>query len=232
LGGKISKIQRTRIESQSLGSRLSGISILGFGASWKPPEPERDVVRSILTVLEDKRVLYEDYNFENQGDVNQSLINIRAVLTDGIARVSDKSPAAQAFRIMRAACREFLTQPHSHPVLGKVVRRMIVGPPGDGPQSIVEEPIISNEDNFFAALGKLRGIFGQQLADIAYLYRIDLEEQLASILPPEPKVTISRGTIACSRWTGVSASASSAFENGSEHRQSAAMHGANASRPL
>src|SRR5262249_21733730 len=130
------------------------------------------------------------------------------------------------------ACREFLTQPHSHPVLGKVVRRMIVGPPGDGPQSIVEEPIISNEDNFFAALGKLRGIFGQQLADIAYLYRIDLEEQLASILPPEPKVTISRGTIACSRWTGVSASASSAFENGSEHGQSAAMHGANASRPL
>ncbi len=64
---------------------------------------------------------------------------------------------------------------------------MIVGPPGDGLQSIVEEPIISNEDNFFAALGKLRGIFGQQLADIAYLYRIDLEEQLASILPPEPK---------------------------------------------
>jgi hypothetical protein len=183
----MSKIQRTRIESQSLGSRLSGISILGFGASWKPPEPERDVVRSILTVLEDKRVLYEDYNFENQGDVNQSLNNIRAVLTDGIDRVSDKSPAAQAFRIMRAACREFLKQPHSHPVLGKVVRRMIVGPPGDGPQSIVEEPIISNEDNFFAALGKLRGIFGQQLADIAYLYRIDLEEQLASILPPEPK---------------------------------------------
>jgi hypothetical protein len=53
----MSKIQRTRIESQSLGSRLSGLSILGFGASWKAPEPEMDVVRSVLTALDDKRVL-------------------------------------------------------------------------------------------------------------------------------------------------------------------------------
>jgi hypothetical protein len=183
---RLTKIQRTRIESQSLGSRLSGLSILGFGASWKPPEPERDVVRSILTALEDKRVLNEDYDFEIKDHVRQSLINIRAVLTDGIARISDKSPAAQAFRVMRAACREFLTQPHSDPLIGKAVSRLIVPPPGD-PSPIVEEPIKSNEDNFFAALGKLRGIFGQQLADIAYLYRVDLEEQLASILPPEPK---------------------------------------------
>jgi hypothetical protein len=182
----MSKIQPTRIESQSLASRLSGLSILGFGASWKAPESEREVVRSVLTALEDKRVLYEDYDFEIRTHVHQSLINIRAVLTDGIARTSDKSPAAQAFRIMRAACREFLSQPHSDPLFGRTVRRMVIPPPGD-PSPIVEKPFINNEDNFFAALGKLRGIFGQQIADIAYLYRIDLEEQLASILPSEPK---------------------------------------------
>lgn len=71
---------------------------------------------------------------------------------------------------MRAACRDFLTQPHAHPLLG---RRM-------GPHA-------RSEDNFFAALGKLRGVFGQQLALVAYLYRIDLEKELASILPPEPR---------------------------------------------
>ena len=54
----MSKIKRARIESQSLGSRLSGISIFGFGASWKAPEPERNVVRSVVSVLEDKRALY------------------------------------------------------------------------------------------------------------------------------------------------------------------------------
>jgi hypothetical protein len=48
-------------------------------------------------------------------------------------------------------------------------------------------PHARSEDNFFAALGKLRGVFGQQLALVAYLYRIDLEKELASILPPEPR---------------------------------------------
>jgi hypothetical protein len=90
-----------------------------------------NVVRSILTALEDKRVLYEYYDFEIKDHVRQSLINIRAVLTDSIARISDKSPAAQAFRVMRAACREFLTQPHSDPLIGKAVSRLIVPPPGD-----------------------------------------------------------------------------------------------------
>ena len=109
-------------------------------------------------------------NFEIDDQVTQSLIETRKVLTDGINRVSEKSPAAEAFRIMRAACRDFLTEPHAHPVLGRRLGRHA-----------------RNEDNFFAALGKLRGVFGQQLALIAYLYRIDLESELGSILPPEPK---------------------------------------------
>ena len=166
----MSKIKRARIESKTLGSRLSGLSIFGFGASWKAPEPERDVVRSVINILEDKRALYVDYNLEVEDQVNQSLIEIRRTLTDGINRVSEKSPAAEAFRIMRAACREFLTEPHAHPVLGRRMGRHA-----------------RDEDNFFAALGKLRGVFGQQLALIAYLYRIDLEGELGSILPPEPQ---------------------------------------------
>jgi hypothetical protein len=79
----MSKIKRARIESKTLGSRLSGLSILGFGASWKAPEPERDVVRSVINILEDKRALYVDYEFEIEDQVNQSLIEIRRILTDG-----------------------------------------------------------------------------------------------------------------------------------------------------
>jgi hypothetical protein len=82
----------------------------------------------------------------------------------------------------------------THPLLGRTVRRILVtrqpGDRTDRPSSVVEETKASgarSEDNFYAALGKLRGVFGQQLAVIAYLYRIDLEHQLASILPPEPK---------------------------------------------
>jgi hypothetical protein len=41
------------------------------------------------------------------------------------------------------------------------------------------------EEEYFIELGKLRAIFGMQIAVLAYLYKIDIEEGLASILPPE-----------------------------------------------
>jgi hypothetical protein len=190
----MSRIKRARIKSKTLGSRVTGLSAFGFGASWKAPEPERDVVQHIINVLEDKRALYVNRDREVRDHVNQSLCEIRNVLTDGINRVSSSSPAAQAFRIMRAACREFLSQPHSDPLMGKIVRRYYVLPP-PGIRSATDasalpkqdEPKLPAQDNFFAALGKLRGVFGQQLAVLAYLYRIDLEQDLATILPPEPQ---------------------------------------------
>ena len=39
---------------------------------------------------------------------------------------------------------------------------------------------------FFAALGSLRATFGTLIAVIAVHYQIDVEEELASILPVEP----------------------------------------------
>ncbi len=41
------------------------------------------------------------------------------------------------------------------------------------------------QEQFFIELGKLRSVFGQQLAVLGYLYGVDIEESLASILPPE-----------------------------------------------
>lgn len=41
-------------------------------------------------------------------------------------------------------------------------------------------------ETFLIALGTLRATFGQQIALLAHLYDIELEEHLAAILPPEP----------------------------------------------
>ena len=43
-------------------------------------------------------------------------------------------------------------------------------------------------ENFLIALGILRATFGQQIALLAHLYSVDLEEHLAAILPPVPDV--------------------------------------------
>ena len=101
------RIKRARVQSQTLASRLAGVSILGFGASWKAPEPERVVVRDVITALEDKRELYSQAVWEEPHHVVQSRFGIPDELTTGLKRVGDNSPAKDAFRIMRAACRDF-----------------------------------------------------------------------------------------------------------------------------
>jgi hypothetical protein len=165
------RIKRARVQSQSLASRLAGVSILGFGASLKAPEPERVVVRDVITALEDKRALYSQAVWEEPHHIVQSLFKIRDELTAGLKRAGDNSPAKDAFRIMRAACRDFLTltSAKAHEKNTGVMR-------GDH---------IWEQEQFFIELGKLRSVFGQQLAVLGYLYGVDIEESLARILPPE-----------------------------------------------
>ena len=110
------KLKRAKVQSQSLLNRLGGISAFGFGLSFKAPEPERQVVRDVITSLEDRRALYVSAISEQPDHVIKSIIEIRHELTAGLKRVGDKSPAKEAFRIMRAACRDFLpTDPITFP---------------------------------------------------------------------------------------------------------------------
>jgi hypothetical protein len=102
------RAKRAKVQSQSLASRLAGVSMLGFGVSWKAPEPERVVVRDIITALEDKRALYSQAVWEEPSHVVQSLFKIRDELTNGLKRVGDNSPAKDAFRIMRRHAETFL----------------------------------------------------------------------------------------------------------------------------
>lgn len=168
-----SKIKRARVQTQSLANRLAGVSILGFGASWKAPEPERVVVRDVITALEDKRALYSQAVWEEPAHVIKSVLHIRNELTSGLKRVADGSPAKDALRIMRATCRTFLTLTSTRAL---ETSREMMGRGG-----------MWEQEEFFTELGKLRAVFGQQLAVLGYLYGIDIEADLASILPPESK---------------------------------------------
>jgi hypothetical protein len=167
------RAKRAKVRSQSLAVRISGISALGFGVSWKAPEPERQVVRDVITALEDKRALYSQAVWEEPHHVVLSLFKIREELTAGLKRVGDSSPAKDAFRIMRAACRDFLSLTSAKAY--EQNRGMMRG----------EHPW--EQEQFFIELGKLRSVFGQQLAVLGYLYGVDIEESLATILPPEPE---------------------------------------------
>ena len=150
---------------KELASRLNGVQIPIFGVQWVPTEPERKVVRDVLTFLEDRRVLYNPGAWEMEGHVTESVLRIRETLTDAIQRLGEDSKAVPAMRAMRAACREYLNQSrerYSH--------------------------------DFSIDLGRLRALFGLQIAFLAIQYGVDLEEELAAIIPPELAGLVDDGT--------------------------------------
>lgn len=155
-------LKRARVKAKSLLNRLSGISIglTGVGVSWRPKEAERDIVRSLIIFLEDRRALVVDRHREHSEHLALSLIEIRKVLTECLQKLGDDSRANDPLRLMRAACSKFLTKQD--------------GENGHFPHF-----------NYYEELGALRALFGQQIAILGYLYNVDIGEHLASILPPE-----------------------------------------------
>lgn len=163
-------LKKAKLKSKSLLSRLGGVSAFGFGVSFKPPEADRTIVRELLTFLEDRRALYVGAIWEQPNHVVQSVLQMRTELTNALKRLGEGSPAEAACRLMRGACRDFVTQ-----VGSKELREMNHG--------FVQG--VQGED-YLLALGALRATFGQQIALLAHLYDVSLEKHLSSILPPVP----------------------------------------------
>ena len=165
-------LKKAKLKSKTLLSRLTGVSlpVIGGGLSFKPIEADRTIVRELLTFLEDRRALFVAAIWEQPEHVVQSVQHMRTELTNALKRLGEESPAAAACRSMRGACRDFLTKVGTRK-LREMDRHFVEGWQGE---------------TFLIALGTLRATFGQQIALLAHLYQVDLEEHLASILPPVP----------------------------------------------
>jgi hypothetical protein len=150
--------------------RITGISTPIFGVSWNPENTERDVAKEVIAYLEDRRVLYNPCEMECPDHCVQSVLQIREFLTSNIAKTVEKSELSNSLRAMRATCRKFLNttdDPH-----GDLIR-----------YGFQRGHYASWK--FLGALGELRGVFGIHLTKIAVAYGIDVEKELASIMPEE-----------------------------------------------
>jgi hypothetical protein len=151
-------------------SRLTGISVPVFGVSWNPPETDRAVVKRVVAFLEDRRVLYAPSEMEVPEHCVQSVIEIRGFLTSELGKLEEPSDLADSLRALRAACRKFLD---------------IVQKDGD---RIVRFGFSQGHWAswvFNGALGELRGVFGVHVAILATKYGVNVEKDLAAILPAE-----------------------------------------------
>jgi hypothetical protein len=163
-----SNISHMKMNFKEIGKRITGISVPFFGVSWNPPESERKVAKRIMSFLEDRRVLYSPYDMEMPTHCVESINEIRRYLTDEIGSLASGSELETNLRALRASCRKFLdkTQDHKHEM-------RYLRPPFDNISSWI----------FISGLGELRGVFGIHIAKIAVSYGLDIEKELATIIP-------------------------------------------------
>ena len=154
-----------KIKYQKIAKSLIGFSTPFFGVSWNPPETDRNIVRKLIIFLEDRRVLYSGIGLEEPWYAIPSVDEIRKTLTQTIQIAGDDSDITDHLRAMRAACRKFMNELSPQMQRGEY----------------------SFNSKFISGIGVLRAVFGIQIAQLAVKYGIDVEKELASILPREDK---------------------------------------------
>lgn len=155
-------------------SRVTGISCPVFGVQWNPPETECAVARRAVVFLEDRRVLFTPSSMEVPHDCVESVLRIREYLTGELQKLDSKAQLAGNLRAMRAACRKFLDTVQTDD--RNVVR--FGGQYGHWASWV-----------FNGALGELRGVFGIHVLQIALAHGLDIEDELAAILPSADSVS-------------------------------------------
>jgi hypothetical protein len=156
--------------------RLNGFSTPIFGVSWTPPVSDVAVARALVAFVEDRRVLFADWNFEVPADCVQSVMDIRKYLVGVVGNSGVADQLRDPSRIMTGYCRRFLDSvglSEDRRDLDAATRRLFE-----------EERNWMSDFRFAQALGELRAGVALQVAVVAAAYGLDVEDDLARTLPP------------------------------------------------
>lgn len=150
-------------------NRLTGLSCPIFGISWNPVESEIIIATRIIRYLENKRVLFNPSEMESPTYCVKSSIQIREYLTSEMQCMDANSKLFEYVKAMRIAARKFT----------------------DRMEYKKDKNFLYNAQHwdhwaswtFASALGEMRGTFGNMIAQIAAAYGLDVEDDLAAIIP-------------------------------------------------
>ena len=150
-----------------LANKLTGISCPVFGISWNPTETQRSIARRIIIFLEARRVLFGDYGDEALCQCIESVTKIKEYLSSELPAIDDGSELNGYVRSMRKACNKFLSC---------------------FPRNMQDKCKCCKKGNqeywyFVSTVGELRGVFGIMIGQIAKTYGLDVEDDLARIIP-------------------------------------------------
>ena len=155
---------------KEIASKITGFSTPVFGVSWEPPNNDREIAKSVVNFLEDRRVLYNPSELEDPQHCISSVLEIRRFLTEKMNDLDQNCELAKNLGTMRSACRKFLDS-------AQILDRGLKFSHRPSYDSWV----------FYSSLGEMRGIFGMCLSQILLSFGLDIEKDLASILPASYK---------------------------------------------
>jgi len=140
--------------------------MMGFGTQWSKVASESDIARQLLRILEDRRVLFGERHLEDEFECVQSVLEIRAKIHELQVTAKPGRQLETSMRAILAACRGFLTR---------------AGHDGQKFQNGFQSS--SGNDLFTRALTELRLMVGIQVGLLANYYGVDVDPELASIVP-------------------------------------------------
>lgn len=147
--------------------RLTGASASFAGAQWERKDDDHEVARRVLNLLADRRMLWKDFSLEIEEQCVSSANRVREQLGLHLDNPDISADLARRLQLLQRLFRDFIDE---------------TGPAGD--QWDRHRSMIGT-DPLSMALGRLRGLVGVQIGELAADYDLNVSEELATIVPDQ-----------------------------------------------
>jgi hypothetical protein len=141
--------------------KLTGIGIGPVSASWEVTPTDAEIAQRVLTICEDRRVLFNNADAENPTYCIESVLQLRQKLSEVLQGLPNETGLPQHLRLMADACRTFLDTV------------------GDAPAPNVREYDFSK---LWHAVEQLRRTFGVHLSVLVAKYELGIPQQLVGLV--------------------------------------------------
>lgn len=147
--------------------RITGASGPFVGTQWERKDDDREIARRVLNLLADRRMLWKDFSMEIEEHCVKSAGHVRRELGKHLDNPEIGPEMIRRVQLLQRLFRDFMDE---------------VGPYGDDWDRHWRS---MGTDPLSMALGRLRGLVGVQVGEIAAEYGLDVSEELASIVPDQ-----------------------------------------------